>query len=453
MTKKAATILLLMVINVSTNHNDNAYIDFVGYDRQIPIFSSGKCEDKQGCFSDSVMYKYISGRLMKLDWFAPTGTKLLLVRDSIYVFRESVDSQLIRYHFKLDGGKTITYWDARSNASPIAAMNDNFFFIVGKSNRSGVSTIYRVNYRTLTTIDTFKINEFYPVLLGADNNYLYFVDQDPDETGPEGSLYRMDIKTGITEMIIWNTSNATEYMAMAVSLNLIYVYGAVVDYNKNLYAISPDRASSVDIGIFYSYEDRAFILSNGEMDINKWRIRYLDDIHEWISYSERMPSFALGNKMTGPWAVPFIKQCIKDQCATAVEYIYRERTGCTDFFGLSGNQMFDHLIKLSKEPYATFKEVEINETYTLASDGHLIIAAHKDHKEHGHITIIISGKSKTQEYWQKDQDNYGNIYLPLVMDIGPQKTIKKQSISKSYEPRRQKDIRFFVYTGEGCKKQ
>jgi hypothetical protein len=288
-------IAILLAINIiSANNSERINIWFVGYDGQIPVFRSSKCiENGRTCFWDSTIYKYVGGQLMKMGFHAPSGaclssgTKLWFVKDSIYVFRENTGREMVRYYFKLNG-KVITsidisFNDSREARDPdVHAMNGEYFFIIGETDRSGGSTILRFNYHTPADVDTFKIKEFYPQLLGASNNYLYFVDQDPEETGPAGHLYQMDINTGVTQMILENTGGMTEYMAMAISLNLFYNGETVYNYNERLYAIFSD----VDIsnGIFFSYEDNAFIITGHEMDTDKWHILRLDDLTEWKPY-------------------------------------------------------------------------------------------------------------------------------------------------------------------------
>jgi len=428
--------------NNDKSDDERVALFFVGYDGKTPIF----CPTK-----GNVIYKYVDGRLTKIDVFAPSDTRLSIVKNGIYVFKKEVDTQTARYYLKKNGKEVVTHLDINhiEHLEEGQAMNDEYFFIRGEENNRG-TTIFSVNYRVQAKIDTFQLNEYCSSLLDADSNYLYYVDYTPHEAGREGSLYRMDIKTGASDVVVGNTENVTESMALVTPLNLLYVHGKIVDYNKELIAVSPDKSLRYNgVGIFYSYEHKAFIISDWTMDINKWRILRLEDIREWKPYSEAYKAY---KDATGPWAVPLIKQCEHDRCTTGVARAYREKTGCTDISDLSGNQMFDYLVKMSMGPQSIFKEVKINETYTLADKGYIVIAAQNDTKDHGHVTLIVPGKSGYEEYWQKDQNNYENIYLPFVKDTGPKNPIEKQLISDSYEPRRQKDVKFFVYTGPGCKK-
>ena len=441
--------------DVSINSIDSERsIDHVGYDGKTPIFRSRILCAKR-CQPDSVIYEYVDRRLKKMDMVAPSGTELVIVKNGVYVFREDIDSQTTRYHLKVREKETIISSDIRFKGIGQwgEVMNDKYIFIKDGGPTVKGSRILRVNYRTQAKTDTIRLTEYCSELLDADNNYLYFVDYTPHEAGRDGSLYRMDLKTKISEVIVWNTENVTECMALVAPLNLLYTHGEIADYKNDLFAISPDKTLRYSaVGAFYSYEDKAFILSGWETDINKWRILRLQDIIEW------MPGSDAYEKKTGPWAVPFIKRCENNRCTTGVARAYREQTGCTDLSGLSGNQMFDYLVKSSKGPQPAFKKIGIDETYTLANGGRIVIAAHKNTKEHGHVALIVPGKSKNEEYWQGDAKipvcySCEKIYLPYVKDTGPKKPVEKQLISESYEPRRQRDVKFFVYMGTGCKEQ
>jgi len=440
--------------DVLTNSIDSGrIITPVGYDGKTPIFNSSICDKR--CQPDSVIYEYVDRRLKKMDMVAPSGTELVIVKNGVYVFREDIDSQTTRYHLKAREKETITDLNISlvSHWKGGEVMNDKYIFIYEGPATKG-RRILRVNYRTQAKTDTIRLAEYCSDLLDADNNYLYFVDYNPHEAGRDGHLYRMDLKTKVSEVIVRNTENVTESMALVAPLNLLYTHGEIVDYKNELFAISPDKTlRHSPVGVFYSYEDKAFIISDWKTDINKWRILRLQDIIKWI------PNTAEAyEKKTGPWAVPFIKRCENNRCTTGVARAYREQTGCTDLSGLSGNQMFDYLVKSSKGPQPAFKKIGIDETYTLADSGRIVIAAHKNTKEHGHVTLIVPGRSKNKEYWQIDAKmpicySCEQIYLPYVKDTGPKKPVEKQLISESYEPRRQNDVKFFVYTGTGCKEQ
>jgi hypothetical protein len=280
------TAVLLAVNIINANDNERINIWFVGYDGQIPVFRSTKCiENGRTCFWDSTIYKYVGGRLMETGFSTPNDTELIFVGNNIFVFKEKINGLQSRYHFKLNGEKIIALLNASSGLNwwpgPYT-MNDEYFFIVGETDRSGGSTIFRFNYRTLAKIDTFNIEEYYSMSFGADSNYLYFLNQDPEDHGPAGDLYQMDIQTGVTRKVINIPNHPDDYMAIAVSLNLIYVAGEVIDYDKMLYAIFPDMYGRN--GIFFSYEDNAFIITGHEMDTDKWHILRLDDLTEWKPY-------------------------------------------------------------------------------------------------------------------------------------------------------------------------
>ncbi|GBU20519.1 hypothetical protein R80B4_00397 [Fibrobacteres bacterium R8-0-B4] len=297
------TITLMMSL-VNANDSGYTFINFVGYDGQTPIFFPKSCDDVLGCYpdssSDSAVYKYVGGRLIKTEVVASSGAILKLVKNGIYVFIENTDSRKKQYHLKANGKKTVAIFNSLGQYSD-AVMNDRYIFIAGEYKKQGRS-VYQVNYRNQAPIDTLQITEQYnPELLDADSNHIYYVAQIENDPDPIfGELFRMDIKTGASELIVSRTTVVMNGIVLVAPLKLLYLHGVIHDYGKNLTVVSPDAERLRSYNVFYSYADNAFIIYKHTADINKWHILRLDNVREWKSANR-------GNtgEYTGQRVVPF----------------------------------------------------------------------------------------------------------------------------------------------------
>jgi hypothetical protein len=311
MIKKCIFAIAALIASIA-NAGDSERIYFVGYDGKTPVFASRKYDG---------IYKYANGHLEKMKISHAKSERLLLVKDSIYVFSECLADSSTMFKFKLNRENIISeliFGLKMCNDDDIElAMNgEDFFVLVQRKRINDATVILKTKYKVKAKIDTIvNIKEYCNALLGATDDYLYYAIQDPESVGPQGNTYQVNLKSGISKVILEETATISKDEMMIVpDQNLIYdqvLFNArfhllLVDYGKKLYAISPRDTNNNPYGVFYSYEHNAFVFSKNSLDVNKWQALFIDEVAEWkpLRNSVEIPG---AGKPAGPLLVPFKK--------------------------------------------------------------------------------------------------------------------------------------------------
>jgi hypothetical protein len=275
-----AILLTIKVVNAEEGKR-NLGFEFVGYDSLAPIFVSTENGWIMSKYTQHNVYKYANGFLTKMDIPIRKGSKLLLVKNGIYVFCDTLNG-LTRLQFKLNGKSLVAQHGGWAEVLwPMhVTMNEQYMFILGGVDSNKGYAIFRIKLHTQAKIDTIYIKEYGLYnLLAADNEYLYYSTsvEDSDDTGPDLiCIHQFNFKVGVTKKIL-DCDPRHEGVMIAPHINLLYISynkrSRIVDYRTNHYASSPidDWGGAV----FFSYEHNAFVKYNNSSNIDYWQCLYL----------------------------------------------------------------------------------------------------------------------------------------------------------------------------------
>ena len=320
--KRLIYIVIFMIITINivdaNDSKERIYIEFIGYESQIPIFNSTVYKNNEKKEYNGYVYKYdyAYDQLVKMDIFLTQNQTLVLVKDSIYVIREVLENSTI-FHFKLNGKNLISQLivESRISSSRTVVLNEERVFILLKSDENEGSKILQAKYRNPVETDTININGYCVNLLDATNDYLYYTTQNSEIIGPEGYVYEVELKSHSAKKILGNTSIMDEYVTIIPDKGLIFdvilfdgkFRPLITFYNLKLYVISPETVGRY---IFYSYGRDAFVVYNRSTEVESWiRFNYTNlDALDWKSFvNPLLRPDPRKEKATGPRSVPFTK--------------------------------------------------------------------------------------------------------------------------------------------------
>jgi hypothetical protein len=273
--RNSVVIAMLLIVYFAIVPKQALAINFIGYDGQSPIFASIDWDGGGKALGHDGIYKYANGRLTRMNVSIRKGTWCYKAKDEVYVFSYG-DSLYYptMLQFKRNGREVffeqIVTWPAYVHADRMT-MNSEELFVIADLSRDS-STIFRIKYRNHAKIGTIKIKDRCVMLLGATDDYLYYIIEyhgDDDDIVSFGSVYQMSLSDGSCKEILKNVdADDARCTGIVPQLNIAYFRNTLIDYNQNNRILSQNTNDNAVV--FFSYEHNAFVDYKTSSNLSDW---------------------------------------------------------------------------------------------------------------------------------------------------------------------------------------